>query len=1001
MPDQPPLPQTTGEYPSDSPTVPPAEHQATSTVGRNLIFGEIARGGMGSVLKGRDPTLGRELAVKVLLEKHRNNAELVERFVEEAQIAGQLQHPGVVPVYELGRFDDNRPFFTMKLVKGQTLDTLLNKRANPRDNLPRFLTIFEQICQTVAYAHARGVVHRDLKPSNVMVGSFGEVQVMDWGLAKVLSRGETPAEMPPPAEELTQIRTVPAGSKADGQRAGTLFGMGTYGYMPPEQALGEADQIDERTDVFALGSILCVILTGQPPYIGTAEEVKRQTCRGELTAAHARLDASGVEPELARLVKDCLAPQREERPRDAGKVAATVTAYLAGVAERLRAAELAQVAARARAEEEAKARVLAEQVLDAERAKAQHERKARRLTVALATSVLLILLLGGSGGLWLKHQADTRAVERAVTEREVEGHLQAAYQSLEKADGLPEALRYLERAEARLGGSGAPIFQQRSADLRKDLEMVAKLENLRLEWMPRTYGETNFERSSHAYFVAFAEYGIDLKGLEPSEAAERIAGSPIRTHLIAALDGWFFSEFWVGLPTEDVALQQQAKDQQNLTGGASTVGVMFSPMGPVLAASLLIHESGRSLRQALDALNTDVAQANLLIQRQETLVPIFTIAFRADTDDWRKELRVAGYNGDHEALEKLGEEHNFLSQPPSNLWLLGKVLRKASARDAAVRCLRKAQQRFPSDLWITIELARTLTECTDAEESEEGTRLYQAALALRPQCADIYNELGLNLFVRGKSTQAEAAIQKAVEIDPQFAFAHCCMGLVIQEEGRFANALTWFRRGHELGSKRADWPYPSENWVRECERLTQSEPARSKFWKDRLKHTQGGGQISAATLCRLYRHHFASFRLYSEAIALRPELAADPREQLRYRGCCAALLAASGQGKDADTLGALYRTSLRQQAFDWLRADLTHYQKLLTRGKAEDYVVVQERMQHWQKNTDLASVRGDAIAKLPEAEQEGWRRLRAEVATLLKAAKEKAKQPETFSESPK
>src|SRR5581483_12302254 len=100
----------------------------------------------------------------------------------------------------------------------------------------------------------------------------------------------------------------------------------------------------------------------------------------------------------------------------------------------------------------------------------QHERKARRLTVALATSVLLILLLGGSGGLWLKHQADTRAVERAVTEREVEGHLQAAYQSLEKADGLPEALRYLERAEARLGGSGAPIFQQRSADLRKDLE---------------------------------------------------------------------------------------------------------------------------------------------------------------------------------------------------------------------------------------------------------------------------------------------------------------------------------------------------------------------------------------------------------------------------------------------------------------------------------------------------------------------------------------------------
>src|SRR5262249_23041716 len=137
---------------------------------RYQLFGEIARGGMGAILRGRDVDLGRDLAVKVLLESHKDKPELVKRFVEEAQIGGQLQHPGVVPVYELGAFADRRPFFTMKLVKGRTLADLLRARPAPADGLPRFLSVFESVCQTMAYAHVRGVIHRDLKPSNIMVG---------------------------------------------------------------------------------------------------------------------------------------------------------------------------------------------------------------------------------------------------------------------------------------------------------------------------------------------------------------------------------------------------------------------------------------------------------------------------------------------------------------------------------------------------------------------------------------------------------------------------------------------------------------------------------------------------------------------------------------------------------------------------------------------------------------------------------------------------------------
>src|SRR4051794_19023063 len=155
---------------------------------RYQLSGEIARGGMGAVLRGRDVDLGRDLAVKVLLEKYADRPEVARRFLEEAQIGGQLQHPGVVPVYDIGRFGD-RPYFTMKLIKGQTLGALLAERADPAADRPRLLTIALQVVQTLAYVHAKGVVHRDLKPANVMVGAFGEVQVMDWGLAKVLAEG--------------------------------------------------------------------------------------------------------------------------------------------------------------------------------------------------------------------------------------------------------------------------------------------------------------------------------------------------------------------------------------------------------------------------------------------------------------------------------------------------------------------------------------------------------------------------------------------------------------------------------------------------------------------------------------------------------------------------------------------------------------------------------------------------------------------------------------------
>src|SRR5262249_39964496 len=205
-----------------SDAMPPPE----VTGDRYQLFGEIARGGMGAVLRGRDVELGRDLAVKVLLEKYVDRPEVVRRFVEEAQLGAQLQHPGVVPVYDAGRFGE-LPFFTMKLVKGQTLQALLAGRAGPAADLPRLLNVALQVCQAVAYAHAHGVIHRDLKPANVMLGTFGEVHVMDWGLAKVLPEGgaadEQMASRQHP-DEGTQIRTARSGGGTAGRGADTEAG---------------------------------------------------------------------------------------------------------------------------------------------------------------------------------------------------------------------------------------------------------------------------------------------------------------------------------------------------------------------------------------------------------------------------------------------------------------------------------------------------------------------------------------------------------------------------------------------------------------------------------------------------------------------------------------------------------------------------------------------------------------------------------------------------------
>jgi tetratricopeptide (TPR) repeat protein len=352
---------------------------------------EIGRGGMGVVHRARDLRLGREVAVKLLLADGRADSPAAIRFQAEARITGRLQHPCIPAVHELGNLPDGRPFLAMKLVQGRTLQELLKNRPDPSHDRGRFLAIFEALCQAVGYAHAHDVIHRDLKPSNVMVGAFGEVQVMDWGLAKIL--GEPGTDRKESSSDLGVTRSYDLEAtgafapfdtpQADGSATRTGSVLGTLAYMPPEQAVGEIRKLDARSDVFGLGAILCQLLTGWPPYVGaSANAVRIQAVRGEMQAALAALDACGAEPALVELCRRCLAFQQEGRPADGQAVAEEV--------------------ARIRQQSEALARK-AEQ--ERELVRTAEQGKRRRLVLFAGAAIVAVLLVGLAASVWQMNQA--------------------------------------------------------------------------------------------------------------------------------------------------------------------------------------------------------------------------------------------------------------------------------------------------------------------------------------------------------------------------------------------------------------------------------------------------------------------------------------------------------------------------------------------------------------------------------------------------------------------
>jgi tetratricopeptide (TPR) repeat protein len=930
---------------------PVQEGVTPPSTARYLIGHMIARGGMGVVYQANDGAFGREVAIKVLHERFSLDSGAARRFADEARITGQLQHPAIPPVHDVGTLPDGRPFLAMKLIRGRTLEALLGERNDPANDRGRLLAAFEQICQAVAYAHDRDVIHRDLKPANIMVGNYGEVQVMDWGLAKVITRGARVLAARDPEETRggTAILSLRE-SDGDFTQAGSVIG--TPAYMPPEQAVGAVGKIDARSDVFGLGAVLAVILTGKPPFAGaSAETVRIKAAQGDVAECFARLDGCRADPGLVGLCKRCLARDMEERPANAGEVARAVAGLRAAAEERARRAEIDRAAAEFRAAEQG---------------------KRWRLRATLAA----VILFAGVSFFWYSDRQATAERERLTRNgAAVGGLLDQCAEALNSGDEAKAGVT-LESAQKRAAEGGAEDAAGRLEQLHVDLTTLRDLDAIdQFRW--RVAGNRRPDDAALAarYREALGRFGVGPESTTADEAAARISRSAVRDRLTPALDRWLQLErpAWVRSVLKLVDPDQFRNDVRD---------AVFTADQPMLAELAARPEAGEQPSNWIAVMGENRAipvarRRNLLMVAVRdrpgelgllmTLGTAFPLNYKEGAEQRVRWLQAAAALAPGNAIV-----HNNL----------GLALHDAGDLPGAVGEYKAAIRLDPQLAVVHSNLGWTYWIMGDRAQAVFH---YRQALQIDPKNAYAHQNLGWALWCLGDVDEGVKETKQALEIDPTLILAHRSLGQECERTGDFAGAILEYKAALRIDP---NYSYARKDLAR-AERLSSLLPRLSEVAVGRAEPASAAEACGFADLCAqpFQKRWAASARLYEEAFRLDQKLATDLRAGHRYNAACAAAIAGCGGGVDAPS-DAGEQAALRGKALAWLRADFALNNERIASASATERQSAAEWLTNCLQDTDFSGTRpGVRRIGMPAAERAVWAELWAEVRAMLTAAR--------------
>ncbi len=839
-----------------------------SKVGKYQIVELVAQGGMGVVARARDGELERDVAIKFLRHSLSANPALQQLFRHEARVMGALEHPGIVAIHDLGTTDDGRLFYVMKLVEGESLQALLQRAARPNEPSARAdrrhaITAFVRVCETMAFAHSRGIVHGDLKPANVMLGAFGEVQILDWGFAR--------------AVQSLRAERDDADDRASPRVAGTPA------FMAPEQARGAVEQVDARTDVFTLGGILCQILTGAPPYRGqTREEVFLRASRAWLDDAHRRLDICGGDGELVLLAHRCLAVDPASRPADAGAVAAAASDYLAAVEQRAR--ELAIEAAQAHA-------------------RATQEARARRATLLTSIVIVASLLAGAWALVWYERRenalrADAEQRAHAGLARLIDLRDRAQSSTQDKVRLWGEATVVAREAEQLAGAPHvSDELRQRLRVVRAEVERDAQVElrdasarALIDELRPHRGEDRSPAEIDADHRALFALFGVDPDTDDSARVVAALTGSRLHHELATALHHWVHllrarrgqePQTWQRLLAladgidprpwnvalrrhcslrELPAMRALAADPEVADVAGNSLGMLAECVAAAgdketavrtyrLAHWLqphdysIAHDLGVLLMglpeppraeitrvfTAAAAVRPDNAHAlvdlaSAFLEEGQT-APARVLAKRAIATDpeyqraWLSLAGISSISGDLEGAVAAAREGVRLRVSPRSLLLLAHALAKAGDAKGALAASEQAVQLAPRSpaTHAAVSSMQVALGYLDAAITTQ-----RQVLTFAESDAETWYQLGVALERAGIANEAEAAYRRTIELQPDYAEAHCNLGNMLACRGAFDAALACVRRGAELGARQLRWPHPTAEWIARIERQKAS-----------------------------------------------------------------------------------------------------------------------------------------------------------------------------------